>query len=181
MPGILNYRDTPIPICILQQLLRLNPLNTSVIEMHFPAPVFFFDSAALVSLSGADFNAVVKTDDRSELDFAVNKTAFISAGSTLLFKKKNRGERCYLSVHGGFDLPVWLKSYSTNLKIQEGGFKGRMFKAGDMLTTLKKDVQPQNDSVIYPWTANVQSWYADDNAFNILPGPEWHWLEPTSK
>ncbi|CAN5791941.1 5-oxoprolinase subunit PxpC [soil metagenome] len=161
--------------------LTSNPLQTAVVEMHFPAPILQFDAPAIVALSGADFNAVIQTIDGNSIELPINKTATLQPGSKLLFKNKIFGERCYLSVNGGFNLPQWLGSYSTNLKIKEGGFKGRTLSKGDQLFLNQKLSSKQFNTRVFPWTANMQNWYTDANTFNFLPGPEWDWLEPASK
>src|SRR4051812_16345125 len=88
--------------------LTANPLHAACIEMHFPAPVLQFKAFAIVALSGADFGAEIQLSDGVRIDLPINKTALIQPGSTLQFRKKNNGERCYLSVYGEFDLPQWL-------------------------------------------------------------------------
>ena len=161
--------------------LVANPLNAAAIEMHFRAPVLQFKTFAIIALSGADFNAEIQTDHGEKIDLPVNKTAAMQPGFKLVFNKKKYGERCYLSVSEEFNLPQWLGSYSTNLKIKEGGYSGRKLAAGDELFLYKTSASKQRNKTILPWYENVTSWYADATAFNILPGPELDWLEPDSK
>ena len=162
--------------------LVANPLNEAVIEIHYPAPVLYFHQPAIIAISGADFNAVtdLQTNHQS-LQLPINKTAFVNAGTTLIFKNKLIGERAYLSVKGGFNLRLWLGSYSTNLKIKEGGFGGRILQEGDHLSLLKKQQALSANNRLFPWSANMQSWYADATACNFLPGPEWDWIDAAAQ
>ena len=60
-----------------------------------------------------------------------NKAYSAKAGDVLSIKVAKQGLRCYLAVAGGFDVPLFMGSASTNLKINVGGFDGRKLKAGD--------------------------------------------------
>ena len=44
----------------------------------------------------------------------------------------------YAAVGGGFDVPLFMGSASTNLKLGVGGYEGRKLKAGDVLKTGKQ-------------------------------------------
>jgi antagonist of KipI len=158
-----------------------NELTTLVIEMHFPAPAIQFNEHALVSTAGADFDAVLKIPGAQETPFANNKTALVNAGTIMSFNKKINGERCYLAVHEGFNLSQWFGSYSTNLKINEGGYKGRRLLKGDTLETGQEPQHADFSRTIFPWIADLQRWYDDPYTFNFLPGPEWDWLDSVSK
>ncbi|MES2647311.1 MAG: biotin-dependent carboxyltransferase family protein [Bacteroidota bacterium] len=159
-----------------------NSLTEAVLEMHFPAPVIYFHQPAIIAISGADLNAVLDLQTNHQaLQLPINKTAFVNAGTTLSFKNKIIGERACLAVKGGFNLPLWFGSYSTNIKIKEGGFKGRTLKAGDHLSLMKKHPALNASNQVFPWSANMQSWYADPGTCNFLAGPEWHWLNAASQ
>lgn len=158
-----------------------NQLTDPVIEMHFPAPVLQFRQASLMAISGADFGAVIQTGEGETIPFKKNKTAILSAGSKLSFTRKMEGQRCYLSVHGGFKLPTWFGSYSTNVKVMQGGYKGRRLQTGDELPVNKSLNQAESLTSLLPWFANVEDWYNAPSIFNVIPGPEWDWLEPESR
>jgi antagonist of KipI len=34
---------------------------------------------------------------------------------------------------------------------------------------------------MFPWSANFYSWYFDEGTFNVIPGPEWAWLDAASQ
>jgi antagonist of KipI len=112
----------------LANMLVGNETTEAVIEMHFPGPVIYFDKAAVIALTGADFSPSI-----NNTIVPLNTTLIVAASSTLLFKKYVRGARIYLSVQGGFSIEPWLNSYSTNTKAAAGGFHGRGFKKNDVL------------------------------------------------
>ncbi len=112
----------------LINILLGNDADEAVVEIHFPAPEIVFESAAVFALGGADFAA--------NLDGAAVgnwKTNFAERGSVLTFSNKVFGNRAYISVKGGFDLPEVLNSKSTNLTAKFGGLNGRKVENGDRL------------------------------------------------
>lgn len=150
-----------------------NSQNAAVIEMHFPAPRILFLSDALISLTGADFSATVNGRKAP-----VWKSVVVPAQSVLEFTKKIKGARGYLAIHGGFDLPLWLGSASTNLKSKTGGLEGRCLKTGDLIglkTANFRNIEADGLK-IFPWSVNVSHVY-DENTFSILPGREWNWMD----
>lgn len=100
----------------------------AVLEMHFPAPKLFFEEAAIIALGGADFGA--KIDDKSIENWRPYQ---IEKNQTLCFTAKFSGNRAYLTVKGGFKINRWLKSTSTNLTAEIGGFEGRTLRKNDRL------------------------------------------------
>ncbi len=182
--GRIGYADTGInangamDVLAMQSANALlgNSLMEAVIELHFPAATFHFETAVLVALCGADFGAQI-----NGIPLATNKTIFVPANSVLHFSHKNWGERCYLAVQGGFDMPGWLGSKSANLKLGMEGFLGRALKKGDALH-LNKPAKHLFDRVyVFPWQANLGAWYDAPDIVNILHGPEWDYLQPGSQ
>jgi len=157
-----------------------NDVNDAVIEIHFPASVFLFTEDAVIALSGADLGAKV-----NHIHVPINTPVVIEKNCVLQFKKIISGARCYLSVRGGFDLPKWLNSYSTNTKAAAGGFEGRRLQKEDELSfRSSKKYCPalcHSDCSILHWKADIKEFYPTTNAFRVLAGTEYNWLEETSK
>jgi len=106
-----------------------NEENCAVLEMHFPAPVIEFDENTIIAIGGADFCAHLENESiRSWRSYSVKK------GNVLSFKKKKKGNRCYLAVKGGFEIENWLGSASTNLKAGVGGVNGRYLISTDKIS-----------------------------------------------
>jgi antagonist of KipI len=157
--------------------LVANDLQTPVIEMHFPAGEVFFSAPALIAIAGADFSPAIN-------GIAVPrwKSVEVAAGSLLTFSKKTKGVRCYLSIHGGFDIASWLGSASTNLKSMTGGFNGRALKKNDLLEIKSGRFEPnfKDELKIFPWSVNSNEIY-NDQPVMITRGKEWEWLTTSSQ
>jgi hypothetical protein len=117
----------------LANIVVCNDDNAALLEMHFPAP-------QIRSESGCDRHCLrcksVTAADGEPVD---NWRPFLAAqGSTLRFKNKVSGNRAYLAVRGGFIIPDWLGSASTNLTAGLGGFTGRKLAVGDRIHSKQK-------------------------------------------
>ncbi len=103
-------------------LLVGNPENTAALECTLLGPELAFSTAALVAVTGAEFEGV-----EAWHPFVV------PAGGRLKLGAARRGCRAYLAVAGGFDIPRVLGSGSTYLRAGMGGFEGRALRDGDVL------------------------------------------------
>ena len=158
-------------------LVGNNP-NTAVMEIHFPGPELVFPSAALISLAGADFSAVI-----SDQNIPVWKTIQVSSGSVLRFSRKQKGMRSYLAIHGGFEVTPWLGSISTNIKSHTGGWEGRSLKKNDELPigVGPMSTRINNELVIFPWSVNASPVYDESGPVDFAFGNEWSWLDHASQ
>jgi antagonist of KipI len=150
-----------------------NRLNAPVVEMHFPASTLRFTKAAIISITGADWEIFI--NGRSAV---FNRTLIVQPNDRLLIGKKYKGERACLAIHGEWKISNELGSASTDLKSKLGGIGGRKLMAGDQI-----DYEPHN-TVVNP-ASTTFNWYAEalsvSDSINALPGPEWHWLSIESK
>lgn len=157
-----------------------NEHHEAVIEMHFPAPVILFEKETLLVIGGADFAPTINGEA-----IPILHPILVSKNSILQFTRRSKGARCYLAVHGGFQLNSWLNSYSTNLKAGMGGIDGRPFQK-DTLIHFRKSI-PYHDSLrktgftILPWQADDQLHNSPPNKIHILTGSEWNLLTEQSK
>jgi antagonist of KipI len=154
--------------------------HQAVIELHFPASEFFFEQPALIAISGANFSANVNGEEIPYLH-----PVLVSKYSILQFHGLITGARAYLAVNGGFDIPKWLDSYSTNLKAAEGGYKGRAFQKDDEIgigTIAAFDsLLEKKEFYILPWKADTGRASIVDEEIRVLPGREWDLLTEKSK
>jgi antagonist of KipI len=157
-----------------------NDINDGVIELHYPASSFLFQQDGIIALSGADFSATL-----NDLPLPVNTPVVVSQYSFLQFTKYNSGARCYLAIHGGFDIPQWLNSYSTNVKAKAGGYHGRCLKKDDELPVRKSEAYIEilrtKDCITLLWKADISQLYATQNAIRICTGGEYDHLTDSSK
>lgn len=149
-----------------------------VIEIHFPASLILFEKPTIICISGADFQPVI-----ADCVIDINRPYAIPAGSTLSFRKKIKGWRCYLSIYQHLNIDLWLGSYSTNLKAKAGGMKGRYLATGDTIVyekdcvveSLLKNEMPVGMKWIMPTLS------ASIGGLLFIPGPEWDRLTDRSK
>ena len=107
--------------------------SEAVLELHFPAGEFVFQSAVSFALGGADFAASLNSGEIRNWSVAsANK------GDVLKFSERRIGNRAYLAVAGGFRIDEWLGSKSTNLVASAGGFQGRKLAAGDRIEFVER-------------------------------------------
>lgn len=102
--------------------------NAPALEMTLLGATLEFEERAIVALTGASCECkagVVQVPANAALD--------LPAGATLKCGSMTTGARCYLSVQGGFDIPLVMGSASTFVAARFGGFKGRRLQSGDVL------------------------------------------------
>jgi antagonist of KipI len=151
-----------------------NDANEAVIEMHYPASVIQFNTPALIAITGADFSPLI-----NDQPVPVNTPILVPANAVLRFTKIKQGARTYLAIKGGFNIPQWLGSYSTNLKAKAGGYNGRALQKGDELT-LNTCLSFQQDVRSLPWHADLTQFYKAANEIRIIKGSEHHFITECS-
>ena len=163
-------------------LLVGNETPVAVLEMHFPAAQILFEHNALISITGADFCPMLNDEQVPRWHPVV-----VRKNTILHFPKLQWGARCYLAVHGGFCVPPWLNSYSTNLKAGAGGFAGRKLEKGDELPFGENHMyisgllKEGKDYEILRWQVATGAMYEHPNEIYIIKGQEWDQLAPQSQ
>ena len=162
-------------------ILVNNKKEEAVIELHFPASEFIFEEPALITVCGANFSPHVNGEE-----IPCCQPILINKYSILQFYGLKKGARAYLAVHGGFDIPAWLNSYSTNLKAGTGGYKGRALQKDDQIVI--RSLAPEllsllgkKEFMILPWKADTTWDENETKAISILEGNEWDGLPGASK
>lgn len=82
----------------------------------------------LVAVTGAE--APLSVDGMPQ---AMWESFVLPAGATLQVGAPRAGARVYLAFAGGIDVPLALRSRSTNVRASLGGFEGRALRRGDVL------------------------------------------------
>ncbi len=150
-------------------LLVGNHQNAAALEMTLLGASFHFDSPAIAAIVGAE----------PSLDGAPAQPAtalHVRAGSTLNCGPTMNGARAYISVQGGIDVPLVMRSASTFLPADFGGFQGRALKKGDILKvgtriaskprTLRTKLEPPGTEIRL--TRGPQHDWFDGRAFSTL-------------
>jgi antagonist of KipI len=157
-----------------------NDPKEAVIELHFPAASFIFEHPALIALSGADFIASVNGEEVPLLH-----PILLDKYSILQFHGVKAGARVYLAVHSGFDIPKWLGSCSTHLKVEKGGTTGKALKANDEIAINKKTIPSSllqgNEFSVLQWKVDLNWGDPFAKVVAVLPGNEWSRLSDESK
>jgi len=154
--------------------------HEALIELHFPSAILLFEQQALITLTGADFSATINGDP-----VPLWQPLLLAKNSILQFQRLKQGARCYLAIREKLNIPIWLNSYSTNLKAAAGGFCGRALQKNDVIPFQErheyKNIFNQSDFVVLPWKAN--SWWNDQatEKVRVVAGKEWSWLSEKSK
>lgn len=157
----------------IANILVGNSDGEAVIEAHFPAPEIRFTSETTFSVSGAIFRPLLNGEQIRSW-----RTYRAKAGSTLTFSTKISGSRCYIAVAGGFDVPQWLGSSTTNLAARAGGFHGRKLAAGDVVEVKAARIVPPPGLAPAP---SIMPRYHDFPTVRITAGPEFDRLSAASK
>lgn len=157
-----------------------NEANEAVIEMHFPAAAYLFQQETIIAVGGADFVPCINGEE-----IPLWHPVVISRNSILQFQNIKKGSQCYLAVRGGFDIPKWLNSYSTNLKAAVGGMQGKALQKDDAVRFKKPECCSQflseKEFIVLPWQADIKWNELAAGKIAIIEGHEWNWLRNTSR
>jgi antagonist of KipI len=158
----------------IANILVGNDDDAPLLEMHFPAAEIEFEQDTVFSLCGGDFGA--ELDGRC---VPVWRAVAAKPGSNLRFTDNGSGARCYLSVRGGIDVPLWLGSGSTNVTAQIGGYQGRQLRTGDRLTTAA--VHGRDLSGTLQAAPSLLPRYGRFPTVRMIPGAEFDHLDKAAR
>ena len=136
-PGRLRYWDVGVPpsgpmdalaLRLANRLLANTP-ECAALEITVTGPTLRFGCNALVVLAGAPMQA--KLDDEPVKFW---QPIAVRAGSVLqIAALEDQGQRAYLAIRGGLDVPHYMGSRATFTLGQFGGHVGRSLRTGDVL------------------------------------------------
>ncbi|HTQ27764.1 MAG TPA: biotin-dependent carboxyltransferase family protein [Puia sp.] len=159
-----------------------NCCSEAVLEVHFPGPQILFEQNALISITGADFSAMLNDEPLPSWQPVV-----VRKNTVLHFPKLEWGARCYLAVHGGFQVEKWLGSYSTSVRAAAGGFHGRALQKGDELSSKENSIyfagwlKEEKIMRVLPWRINSEKVYRLPHEIFAVKGFEWEKLTEGSR
>lgn len=161
-------------------LLVGNEINRAVIELHFPASVFWFKKPVLIAVAGADLSATVNGEP-----IPVDHPVWVGKNSLLQFHKAVKGARAYMAIRFGLKISPWLNSSSTHLKAKTGGYYGRALQKEDDIDFIVND-QPhplleKKEFFVLPWKADNIWNEKNESEILVLPGNEWKRLTEEGK
>jgi len=151
-----------------------NEEEMPVLEINFPAPEILFEAGALISITGADLSPFA-----GNMPIPLWQPVLLAANTLLRFTQPLAGARAYIAVHRGWHADKWLNSYSTHLKLQAGGFKGRALQKDDVIEFENLPFVVEQTQVL-PWHAPgsaIEKIYGSEKIICCIPGMEWNWLD----
>ncbi|MCU1405442.1 MAG: uca [Glaciihabitans sp.] len=137
IPGRIGYWQVGVPPSGPMDAVSLTEANIAVgnpegapgLEITATGPTLRFSAAALVAITGAPVAATVDGDAVPMWEpFSIAAGAVLTIGTL-----HGPGQRSYLAVRGGFDVPLYLGSASTFTLGKFGGHAGRALLPGDVL------------------------------------------------
>jgi len=106
-----------------------NPSQAAALEFTVSGPTLRFNVPAVIALAGAEMQADI---DGAAIPYYT--PVAVKAGSVLRVRNvKGAGQRAYLAVKGGFDVPPYMGSRATFTLGKFGGHAGRALRSGDTL------------------------------------------------
>jgi len=91
-----------------------------------------FEDERIVAWCGGEFDVQI-----GSRVLPAGHVAYFQRGDELNFGRAEIGCRCWLAISGGIDVPMVLRSRSTDLRANFAGFEGRVLRNGDVLPLRK--------------------------------------------
>lgn len=171
-PGRVGYWDIGVPPSGPMDDLAFRLANELVgnagpaagLELTVGGPTLKFNAPAVIALCGAHMSA--ELDGKPVPYWTAVK---ITAGSILKMRSiQGTGQRTYLAVRGGFDVPAYMGSRATFTLGQFGGHAGRALRAGD---TLRLHENVDMETVGPPLPPSRIPAYSNAWTINVMSGP----------
>ena len=142
-----------------------NPQGAAALELTVTGPALRFNVDTVIALAGAHMKALLDGED-----VAYWQPVAVKAGSTLkLGSIEGSGNRSYLAVKGGFNVPDYMGSKATFTLGQFGGHGGRTLQVGDVL---RLNQRGEVDDSCTPVPAQLVPEYGDHWDIKVMYGPQ---------
>jgi urea carboxylase len=171
-PGRTGYWDIGVPPSGPMDSLAFRLANSILgnaedaagLEMTVTGPTLKFNSDTVIALTGAKMKAML---DGEEIDYW--QAIPVKAGSTLKLRTiEGQGNRTYLAVKGGFDIPLYMGSRTTFTLGQFGGHAGRALQVGDVLRLYDSAGKLENCQSL---SIDMVPVYSNHWDINVMYGP----------
>lgn len=117
----------------LSNIMIGNDENEGVLEITLIGPSLSIAKGNLISITGANLSPTINGKK-----VPMGRPIYLKKDATLKFGRCISGCRCYLSVAGGFNVPIIMGSKSTYLRAKLGGKDGRALLKNDVLELGRK-------------------------------------------
>jgi urea carboxylase len=171
-PGRVGFWDIGVPPSGPMDDLAFRLANKLVentgpsagLELTVSGPTLKFNSPAVIALAGAHMKAEI---DGNPVPYWT--PIAVPAGGVLRMRGiEGAGQRTYLAVRGGFDVPQYMGSRATFTLGQFGGHAGRALRAGD---TLRLNVSGDLLSAGAPLPTELVPTYSHSWSIAVMYGP----------
>lgn len=162
--GALDYRSA-----MLANQLVNNDSDIAILEMTLSGISFEVTKNTTIAVVGALMSIHVNRNE-----YPIGRPIALSKGDSVQIGQSKDGLRAYLAVAGGFILQPTLGSFSTHLRTNMGGYKGRAIKSGDVLKY--RDTNPEGYFRVLKELDNES-----DSVIRIIEGPNFNDLTQDSK
>ena len=171
-PGRLGYWDVGVPPSgpmdplshRLANRLVGNPESAAALEMTLSGPSLRFNAGATIALTGAGMDATL---DGAAVPFW--QAVLVAAGQVLTVGvAKESGNRAYLAVRNGFDVPLYLGSRATFILGRFGGHSGGALRTGDVLRVNREGAGPSAGA---PLAEGERPLMTHDWRIGVIAGP----------
>lgn len=159
----------------IANLLVGNEENAAVLEITLMGPVIFFEEDYVISICGGDLSPEM---DGKEVGSW--RSISVKRGQTLTFGKPRLGSRAYLALAGGICVPEVMKSRSTYLRADLGGYKGRALETGDQLVVGAKTQANESPVREHSWFVPSPS-YSSEPEIRVTSGRQFDLFSEESR
>ncbi|WP_455796095.1 5-oxoprolinase subunit C family protein [Clostridium butyricum] len=118
----------------LSNIIVGNDENEAVFEITLIGPELKIKRGNLISITGADLSPTI-----NGVKVPMGRPVYLNEDCILKFGACIYGCRAYLSIAGGFDIPLVMESKSTYIRGEIGGKDGRALKNGDEVKISEKN------------------------------------------
>jgi biotin-dependent carboxylase-like uncharacterized protein len=150
--------------CRIANLLVGNDEDAAVLEITVMGPILEALGDADIAITGAEMGMSI-----NKSPVPAWKSVHLRKGDVVRIPRAATGCRAYLSVAGGFDVPEVMKSRSTFVRANFGGFQGRALLRGD---TLQKGTRAGNPSFPRALPVEFVPEYQKECVLRAIAGPQ---------
>lgn len=144
-------------------LLIGNDEYEAALEITFMGPEIKFNCSEVISITGADMSPTI-----NEKEVPMWQSIRINDGDILKLSGAKSGIRTYIAFSRGFNVPSIMKSKSTFLRGNLGGFEGRKLNIGDEIELNDKDL----GNIGYQLSEEYIPEYSKTADISIVFGPQ---------
>lgn len=157
--GVMDFYST-----LLLNILLDNDWNEAVIEINLMGGEYEFKESNLFAIGGANMQAKLNNTPLESYQVYEAKK-----GDRIQFGFFKYGVVGYFALAGGFDVPIFKGSKSSDLKLECGGYHGRKLMAGDIL-----EFKNPKRSLPQLHLRKYRDWLEESRtrAFRVILGPQ---------